>query len=257
MLSFAPDLARAEASYPASYHEEIHRLESGHFWFQGRNRLILWAIRRHFPEVRSFLEVGCGTGFVLSAIQKALPKAEIFGGEMFSEGLSFAAARTPGATLLQLDARRIPFRDHFDLIGAFDVIEHIREDELVLSEMCRALRPSGGLLLTVPQHPWLWSPVDDFAGHVRRYRKRELVAKVEAAGFEVLFATSFVTFLLPLMLLSRLSKRNLAKAEAELRIGSMANAIGGAFFSLERAMVGSGINLPAGGSLLLAARRRD
>ena len=155
-----------------------------------------------------------------------------------------------------MDAKRIPFRDHFDLIGAFDVIEHIEDDEAVLDEARRALRPMGGILLTVPQHRWLWSPVDVFAGHVRRYRRKELIAKLEAAGFEVLMATSFVTGLLPMMLLSRISKQARATAEPELRAGAIQNLVGGTVAALELACIRIGLRFPAGGSLLVAARRK-
>ena len=96
-----------------------------------------------------------------------------------------------------MDARRIPFRDEFDVIGAFDVIEHIEEDVAVIDEVGRALRPGGGFVMTVPQHPALWSPQDEHAHHVRRYTAAGLRRKVEAAGFEVVRMTSFVRLLLP------------------------------------------------------------
>ena len=68
-----------------------------------------------------------------------------------------------------MDARNIPFRDEFDVIGAFDVLEHIDEDVAVIDEVRKALRPGGGFLMSVPQHPALWSQQDERAFHVRRY----------------------------------------------------------------------------------------
>lgn len=254
--AFAPDLEASAPSYPVDAHEELHQVEDGHFWFESRNRLILWALRRYFPDALRFLEIGCGTGFVLRAVQKALPLAEVSGSEIFTSGLSYAGGRAPGAALFQMDARRIPFRDHFDLIGAFDVIEHIEDDEAVLAEVHKALRPGGGILLTVPQHAWLWSPVDVFAGHARRYRRKDLVEKLERAGFEILTATSFVTGLLPLMFLSRFLKRNQATAEPELRVGRLQNGAGKLAASMELLAIRVGLRLPVGGSLLVAARRK-
>jgi hypothetical protein len=94
---------------------------------------------------------------------------------------------------------------------------------------------------------------------VRRYAKADLVAKIEAAGFEVLRATSFVSLLLPAMLLARRRGHGdgMAEVEAELDLPPLANAIGAATLGLERALIRCGIDLPAGGSLLVAARRRD
>lgn len=254
--AFAPDLEACTPSYPVGAHEELNLVEDGHFWFEGRNRLILWAIRRYFPDAARLLEIGCGTGFVLRGLREALPSAEVSGSEIFTTGLSYASRRSPGADLFQMDARRIPFREHFDLIGAFDVIEHIEDDEVVLSEILKALKPGGGILLTVPQHAWLWSPVDVFAGHARRYTRKDLLAKLDAAGFEILTATSFVTGLLPMMFLSRLLKRGQATAEPELRVGRIQNMAGSLSASLELMSIRAGVRLPVGGSLLVAARRK-
>src|SRR5205823_1532466 len=90
-----------------------------------------------------------------------------------------------------------------DAIGAFDVLEHVYEDEAVLRQLYQALKPRGGLLLSVPQHPWLWSPVDDYSHHRRRYIASALAEEVERAGFRILRQTSFVSLLLPVVALSR------------------------------------------------------
>ena len=97
------------------------------------------------------------------------------------------------------------------MVGAFDVIEHISEDEEALAQLRRAVRPGGGVLVTVPQHPRLWSPADDYGEHKRRYRRRELVEKVSAAGLEIERITSFVSLLLPAMIASRFLDRRRAE----------------------------------------------
>src|ERR1041384_8013479 len=119
------------------------------------------------------MEIGCGTGYVLSGIRQAFPDLRLSGSEIFSVGLTFAAERLPGIQLYQMDARQIPFREEFDVVGAFDVLEHVTEDEEVLSQMYQATRKGGGILLTVPHHPFLWSSLDVHARHVRRYQTRE------------------------------------------------------------------------------------
>ena len=133
------------------------------------------------------------------------------GSEIYSEGLDYAANRVKRAALFQMDARDIPFESEFDVIGAFDVLEHIEEDEQVLEQVFRAVSPGGGIMLTVPQHRFLWSQQDEYACHVRRYEAKELRDKVEKAGFQVEWATSFVTLLLPLMVMSRLSSESLSR----------------------------------------------
>ena len=167
-IAFAPELAEEGEGFKAEYFGNLAQLEAGSFWFQSRNRLLCWAIERYFPNARDFFEIGCGTGFVLSGIRKILPGLTLLGSEIFAAGLVFAAKRLPGVELFQMDARRIPFKEEFDIIGAFDVIEHIEDDELVLSQMYQAVRDGGGIFLTVPQHSFLWSKADEYSRHVRR-----------------------------------------------------------------------------------------
>ena len=93
----------------------------------------------------------------------------------------------------------------FDAVGAFDVIEHIDREADAIAEMRRALAPDGVIFLTVPQHPWLWSRVDEIDDHKRRYRRGELSAKLRDSGFSVLCDTSFMFFLLPAMMAQRLA----------------------------------------------------
>jgi len=257
--AFAPGLARGGAGYDPEHYERLFALEASHFWFRARNRLIQWALGRYFAAARSFCEIGCGTGYVLTAVREALPGAALCGSEVFAEGLPFAARRVPEARLMQMDARAIPYTEEFDAMGAFDVIEHIADDRAVLAQMRGALVAGGGLLLTVPQHPWLWSWMDDAARHVRRYTAAELRDKVEDAGFRVERVTSFVSLLLPAMMLSRLGRRRVrAEADpyAEFTISPAVNRLLEGVLSLERGLIRAGLSFPAGGSLLLVARKR-
>jgi SAM-dependent methyltransferase len=257
-VSFAPADARASDGFAEEYFAHLARFESGHFWFESRNRLLIWALHRYFPQAAEFLEIGCGTGFVLSALRRSFPGIRLSGSEMFVEALRFAATRAPDLALFQMDARRIPFESEFDVIGAFDVLEHIEEDEAVLGQMRAALRPGGGILVTVPQHPFLWSAVDDYSFHKRRYRRRELIHKVRAAGFKVLHVTSFVTVLLPLMLASRLRRRTRPvdfDPYAEFKVAPALNQMLTWALDLERFLIRTTLSLPVGGSLLLIAQR--
>ncbi|MBD0320867.1 MAG: class I SAM-dependent methyltransferase [Gemmatimonadetes bacterium] len=250
--AFAPG---HEGGDEARFFAALAEAEPGHFWFEARNRLIARVVAAHFPGARSFLEVGCGTGFVLAGLARAFPAMSLAGSELFPEGLPYARRRAPGVELFQMDARAIPFAGEFDVAGAFDVLEHVEEDERVLAELHRSVRPGGGIVLTVPQHPWLWSAMDDLARHRRRYTRRGLVARVRRAGFVVERATSFVSALLPLMVLARLRRPRVADPMAELRIAPPLNRAFRAVLDAERALIGRGLSLPAGGSLLIVARR--
>jgi SAM-dependent methyltransferase len=165
-------------------------------------------------------------------------------------------ARVPGARLIQMDVCDIPFEDEFDVIAAFDVLEHVEDDRLALSQVCTATRPGGVVILTVPQHPFLWSAIDDHSYHKRRYGREDLVEKVRSAGFELRRVTSFVTFLLPMMLLSRLTQALRGPDADPLREFKLHPRVGkvlGRIMSAERFLIGLGCSFPVGGSLLLVA----
>lgn len=247
------------AGFKAHYFEELAKLEAGNFWFRVRNQFILWALLKYSRELTSFHEIGCGTGFVISAIAECFPEAVLSGSEYFEEGLAFAKRRVPRAKFAKVDARNLSYNAELDAIGAFDVLEHIEEDEAVLRQLHKALKPDGLLYITVPQHRWLWSAIDEYACHARRYDADELHAKVREAGFEIVRSTSFVSILLPAMYLSRLMTRNETTIEIDdvpgLRVNPILNLVFEWVLKFELALVRAGLSLPIGGSRLLVARK--
>lgn len=253
----APDLAHGGGGYDPTAFTYLARMEASNFWFRSRNRLIVWALGKYARRRESVLEVGCGTGFVLSGISERFPHAELSGSEIFVDGLKFAAERLPEAHLMQMDARSIPYVEEFDVVGAFDVLEHIREDEQALTEIHKALKPGGTMIIAVPQHAWLWGPADVHAHHERRYTGRELDQKVTAAGFEVLRNTSFVTLLLPLMAYSRWAQRRAEHydPEGEFAINPFVNWVLELVLTVERFGIRCGLKFPVGGSRLVVARK--
>lgn len=255
-LAFSPESAEDNDGFKAHYFELLIKLESNHFWFRSRNQLIIWAIQQYFPKAKNFLEIGCGTGFVLSSLENAFPNMVLSGSEIYSEGLKHAAKRLKKTNLFQMDTRRIPFENEFDVIGAFDVLEHVKEDELVLSQMHRALSKCGGVILTVPQHPFLWSIWDEVSCHKRRYTRAGLLKKLKAAGFKVLHISSFITLLLPMLMVSRLrwhlshySDRR-SDERKYLHPPFWINKLFEKVCKIESWILKRGISFPAGGSLL-------
>lgn len=256
--AFAPELADTISGFDPDNFRALAAVEPGHFWFRARNRVIAWTFRKFLSPRAKMLEVGCGTGFVLWGLSERFPDLQLFGSEAHPKGLAFARSRIPHAHFLQMDARDIPFENEFDVIGAFDVIEHIRTDEEVLRQFHKALRPDGSVILTVPQHMFLWSAADEVAYHERRYSRRELVEKVVDAGFRVRYVSSFITTLFPLLLVSRVLHRKashdtLQKNEmgAPSRFGFLLEALCG----LDLVLMRMGLSLPFGGSLVLVATK--
>jgi len=254
----APDV-RAREGFDPQLFEVLASLEPQNFWFKCRNRLILWCLERFSPQLRSFLEIGCGTAYVLSAIVEHYPNARIAGSDLFPEALDYARRRVPRAEIFELDAKHIPFTSKYQAIGMFDVLEHIDDDVRVLEQVRNALEPDGMLYLTVPQHPWLWSPADDVAHHQRRYRAGELFRKLELCGFRVVFSTSIVSLLLPLLLVSRLRQRwfpSTYSVLSELAIDGPVGAICELVLRLEIACLHLGWRWPCGSTLAVVAAKQ-
>lgn len=243
--------------FPKTAFEALALAEARHWWFRARNRVIIWVLKSRIGKIRNFLEIGCGTGFVLEGVHQEYPETTLSGTEFFDEGLMHARRRVPSASFEKLDARAMNDTEQFDVIGAFDVIEHIDEDEQVLANLSRALHKDGHLLLTVPQHRWLWSAADERACHMRRYTRRELVDKVGRAGLEVQYVTSFVTLLVPLMWLARQrpGQKN-AVVNSEFDISDRTNRLLEFVMKIEFGLLKAGITFPLGGSLLLLAKKQ-
>jgi SAM-dependent methyltransferase len=254
---FAPELAAENDGMDAASHDHLDALQDSSFWFRARNRLIEDLCRRHFPGARRILELGCGTGYVTQALRKALPDGNFTASEIYANGLGHAQRRLgSGVELLQMDAREIPFREEFDLVCAFDVLEHIDEDTRVIDRIAEALKPGGGIMLSVPQHRFLWSQVDDYSHHKRRYLTRELTGKCVAAGFTVIRDTSFVCSLLPLMFIHRMTDRKASNIDprSEHTLPRFLDRTFEMALDLERRLIRTNVSLPFGGSRFVLAR---
>jgi SAM-dependent methyltransferase len=255
-----------QESYDPRYFEPLFAAEEHHFWFVARNKVISSLVRKALSgrtDQVQMLEVGCGTGNVLHELEKQFPDAVLLGMDLFHEGLSLARRRVK-CPLVQADLALPPFVKSFDLVGIFDVLEHIKEDRSVLDQLFKVVKPNGWLLITVPADPRLWSYFDVASHHIRRYTLKELSTKVKTAGFNIEFASPYIAATYPIVWLNRRSKGDPGsvedasvhrQAEEELRIIPVINDIFRGILGLEAAWLSRGNHLPFGSSLVLLARK--
>jgi SAM-dependent methyltransferase len=257
--SFAPHLPiTSETAYSESEIAVMDEHQKHSFYWLARNRTIEWLAKHYFPNARRVLDIGCGTGYVTRALRRSLPQANIYATESSLQGVKLAARNLANeAVVVHLDAADMPFANSFDLITTFDVLEHIEDDQSVLDRTYAALRPNGGVIHFVPQHPMLFSPADVASRHFRRYGRTELQTKLRRAGFNVVFTSSFVFWLFPLFAASRLKSRLLGKYSLEdehnpkSTIAFALNAVQG----LELAGLRRGLSYPCGVSRAVVAVR--
>jgi SAM-dependent methyltransferase len=258
---YAPEKAFLNDQFPSDNFERLLRKEEGSFWFRSRNRILKYLFARYLSgRPAHVLELGCGTGYVLKGLSE-LKNLQLTGAEIYLEALVQARRRLPSVRFVQADAARLPFDSEFDAIGAFDVLEHVQEDERVLVQIHRALKPSGFLFVTVPQHAFLWSRTDCLALHKRRYARSEIIAKIERAGFRLRFVSSFVCSLLPFMILSRWLKTGSSKdgttaaQVCELDVPRILNGMLELGMRVDEWLIRCGFSLPWGGSLVAVAEK--
>jgi SAM-dependent methyltransferase len=168
-----------------------------HWWFAGRTRAIESLLGQSLPRTEGLeiLDVGCGAGNMIHHLSRY---GRVRGLEV--DPRPVREARLRGYHVELQDATQpYPFDEAtFDLVTAFDVIEHVDDDRAILQEACRALKPGGHIAITVPALMWLWSHNDDINAHKRRYRAGDLKSKLAEAGFAVDRVTYNNFFIFPL-----------------------------------------------------------
>jgi SAM-dependent methyltransferase len=270
MIPGEPAQEGARQSYDPEFFAELARIESRHFWFRTRNRVIATLaeqVTRDLADGYRVLEVGCGTGNVLHSLERTCDRGVVVGMDLYPEGLTFARTRT-ACPLVQGNLEQPVFGVQFDVVGAFDVVEHLPDDLKIFRCIHSLLKPGGVLLLTVPAHQSLWSYFDEAAHHCRRYELTDLRSKLQQTGFEIEFLSHFMASVYPLVWLTRkigsLRRRSrgprtpdtdLALSLEELRIIPVVNGILNVVLMQEARLIKSRFALPFGSSLIVAAHR--
>ena len=241
-----------EHTYPIMF-----RIEQSHWWYTGRRKILANFVadicRRVTDRRARILDVGCGTGANLLMLSQY---GDAEGVDISNDALAFCRER--GLDQVKLGAgEKLPYDDGtFDLVTAFDVVEHMDDDLAGLREMRRVLRPGGRVLLFVPTFMFLWGVQDDVSNHRRRYRLPELRRVLEQAGFEIERTTyANITFFLPILFIRQLMRVTGLKTESENNInvpalnGVLGRLLGAESWILKR------MNIPFGVSGLCVARK--
>lgn len=238
----------------SSAYPRMKRMQLNHWWFAGRRDIFSYLIQKlPIPADARILEAGCGTGTNLPMLS-AFGTVDAFDPEdraraivLAGTGISVAKGSLPD---------EVPFAGPYDLICAFDVIEHIDKDMESLQNLLGILKPGGRVLLTVPAFRFLWSRQDDLNHHKRRYTRHALKSVMERAGYQVDLASYYNFWLFPVGIVMRVLRKifNFNEVRMDTPFRRFLNKILYGVFASEKHLLGR-IKIPFGISIIAIGRK--
>lgn len=245
------------------YYREYAGIQQTHWWYTGRVQLLQSVLEHHLrpSQERRLLDLGCGPGGMRPMLAQY---GRLFSADFTIEALQFAQPQSLGH-LLQADATKLPFGDaSFDVVCAFDLIEHLADDFCALSEFNRVLKPGGWVFVTVPAFQFLWGSQDVVNHHYRRYRCSQIRHLLTRTGFLIEQTSYFNAFLfLPIAIVRLLSTMRAdhrresgeeVQSDFSIRIPKSINTALHHLFAFERHLLRRS-SLPLGTSVLCIARK--
>jgi len=238
-------------------YKELFDVERKHWWFLSKRNIILSLLKlkvKVSPGLK-LLDAGCGCGLTLSGLDHW---GETWGMDSAEEALDYSKIFFKGNLVQGRLPDHVPFPDgNFDVIMALDVLEHIENDPDALKTLYNKLKHGGFFFITVPAFMQLWCYHDDSHHHKRRYNRKELGTKLQAAGFNIEKISYYNTLLFfPILIVravNKIFKTNKSHSDASLP-GKVMNFLLLKIFTFEKFLLRS-FNLPFGVSLLAIGKK--
>ncbi len=201
----------------------------------------------------SLLNIGSGTGGTIPVLEAFTDVTNV---EASDDAIHWS--RKNGVNnIVKVEGIKLPFEDSsFDILVAFDVLEHLEDDKAALAEWRRILKPGGLLMVTVPAYQWLWSVHDESLHHYRRYSAAKLHRLLNTQGYRVLKRSYAIAFSFPLIVIFRLFN-SVSGIQQKSSHVYLPTPINWAFIQLLRteAFMQKYINFPFGTSILVVGKK--
>lgn len=216
-------------------------VDGQHFWFRGKNLLIEFLLSKAYQGTNAkILNVGVGTGDDLASIKK-------FGQICVLDVDQQALDMIPQELVIEkklADVCAIPYPDNsFDLVVAFDVMEHVQDDQAMANEIERVLKPGGHFVFTVPAFNFLYSGHDQALHHFRRYNQK-MIKPVMKNFTKITMGYWFYFLFLPAAAMRLLNKKS--TASSMFRIPTWMNAFFYEILRCENWLMDRGLTFPFG-----------
>ncbi len=235
------------------YQKETFELENEHWWYRARREIITRQIRSRFPLRKDLkiLDIGCGAGTILQSLGSI---GKVTGLDASADAAIAASNRLGCKVLVGSIPDNIPRGlGMYDVVGLFDVIEHLDSDVEGLRCVRHLLDDEGALFVTVPAQPWLFGIHDEINEHRRRYTRKTLQNVLRRSGFTD-FRISYFNMLLSPLLVPAILWRNARRDGHHFELRSRIDPILEKVFAFEKHLVNH-VRLPFGLSLIAHARK--
>ncbi len=237
-------------------YKQMKETQSCHWWYLSRRKILDKALEKHVGSCNDILDIGGGMGGNIELLKK-YGSLTIFEKNKYAvEYLStLDSCHVIQGSFPESIDKHFP---NFDLITMFDVLEHIKDDQIALEKIYKLMKKGNKLIITVPAYQFLFSHHDIVFHHYRRYNMQEILSKVQTVGFDVRHHTYFNTILFPIALISRIISKLSPKIQNhEQNIHkSKSNLILEKIFSLEKHLINR-FRLPYGLSILLILEKKN
>jgi 2-polyprenyl-3-methyl-5-hydroxy-6-metoxy-1,4-benzoquinol methylase len=233
-------------------YQRLDQTKNEHFWYRARRILIDDLLHRTLttakPE-RKIIEIGCGTGIQLPLLAQF---GTVLGLDIVPESVAIARQSGFAAQVFNMETESLE-ESSADVIASFDVLEHLTDDVSALKKIAAALKPQGQFFFSLPAAPWLFGPHDRAAGHYRRYSRREIRAKIAAAGLELQTIGYWNSWMFPAIIAIRIGKKIVGpKNRADSDTKTLPRLLNSGLYQVlktETGMINRGFKLPWGLSL--------
>lgn len=233
--------------------------EASYWWHLGRLRIIQTYIRKAMGDKKKakILNVGCGTGGTIDMLEGFGTVDNV---DISDDAIKFMKQKGYGRITKVEPDKPLPFKDKsYDVVGSFDVLEHIDDHVGALKEWKRIIKDDGAIVLTVPAYQWLWSDHDVSLYHKRRYTTKLLAKAADEAGLRPLKKSYAIVFSLPMVVGFRMLNKLLGrKTDSETSYVDIPNWTNTLFTKLlyAEAKIHKNINFPAGTSVVAILKKK-
>lgn len=234
-----------------SYYKNFFSLEKTHWLFKIRRKIFLCFIKKYAQPGFRIFDFGCGSGYLAGELQRLGYNA--FGMDFEKEAIDYGLSSNIKNLTVGAGDQIGYASESFDMVTAFDVLEHLEYEKPAIKELIRILKPGGKMIITVPAYLWLWGVQDEVSHHFRRYTAASLTDIFkEFSSVNIVRKTYFNTFLFPAIAIVRLFSKwfNIKSRQSDFDIKTgLLDVFFYSVFNLESYFL-KFINFPVGVSIL-------